>query len=715
MLNKQKNRSKRRVPFIEQLQQTECGICCLAMIASYYKKDLSLYELRERLGNGRDGTSLFHLKKVCVQLDFNTKVFRTSADNLDQVPLPAILFWGDNHYVILEDINKDKFKIVDPGSGRRTLLKEDFEKNFSNYVLVAEPNEQFELEKRKSIWHSFSPLITNRLKILSMILVFTMVIQLLTIMMPILTQYTIDKIIVPKNGDLLKYFLIGIIIVALVQSTFYYIRGKILIKLNNELDYHLQTDFFKHILKVPYQFFLLRSFGDLLFRASSLKVIRDQVTQQVVQGLLDSLILIGLFVYMIIQSPLLALVIVVCAAGNILVVFFTQKALSEKNQIEIKEHAETQGIQTEMLYGIFSIKTSGIEENIYKKWLSNFNRLLAAYKEKGTVLNKMNSSVNFLQYLSPLLILYISAIQLLNGQITLGVLVAFQSIAGQFFSLTSGLVHIVNSFILTKSYLTRIEDVFDAPEEQNNGKIKKTLQGNISLKNVSYSYSKHSPEVLKDIDLEIKRGQKVAFVGKSGSGKTTLANLITGLLTPNDGAVYYDGTSTEFLDINHIRKQIGIVPQTTNLFNRTILENITLHNSQASIEDAIEAAKIAQIHDEIMEMPMNYNTLISEMGMNISGGQRQRIVLAKALLNKPSILILDEATSSLDYVNESKIDNYLKEINCTRIIIAHRLTTVIDSDLIVVFDKGRIVDYGNHQKLMGRSGFYSEFYKEMIG
>ncbi|MDN4495533.1 peptidase domain-containing ABC transporter [Ureibacillus aquaedulcis] len=714
MSKKRLHKHKRRVPFIEQMQQTECALCCLAMVSSFYYKELSLYELRERMGNSRDGTSLFHLKKVAEQIGFESKGFRLPSSNLTEIPLPAVLFWGENHYVVLEKIDHGKFQIVDPGSGRRTLSKEDFEKQYTGYALTLVPKERFEHKKIDSVWKNFSSLITNRLKIFTTILILTLALQIFSVLMPFIIQFTIDDIIVPQNTDLLKYFILLIIFMVLFQTIFYYFRGKILIRLHNELDYQLQTDFFKHILKVPYQFFLLRSFGDLIFRASSMKIIRDQVANQIVKGFLDSIILIGLFLYMVIQSPILALITLVCAFANIAIVLISQRLLSEKNQIEIKEQSETQGIQTEILYGIFSVKTSGVEKNIYARWLGKFNRLLQAYREKGVVLNKVNTSANFLQYLSPLLILFIGAQQLLSGHITLGILVAFQSISGQFFSLTSGVVQIVNSFILTKSYLTRVEDVFDAPVEDNGGKIKKVLKGDIRLENVSYSYSKYSPKVVEDINVEIKKGQKVAFIGKSGSGKTTLANIITGLLKPDNGTVYYDDISTEYLDLTNIRKQIGIVPQTASLFNRTILENIKLHNTEASMQDVIEAAKVAQIHDEIMQMPMKYNTVISEMGMNISGGQRQRIVLAKALLNKPSILILDEATSSLDHVNESKIDNYLSEINCTRIIIAHRLTTVMNCDLIVVLDNGKIIDVGNHQQLIERSGFYSQYYREMI-
>ena len=239
-----------------------------------------------------------------------------------------------------------------------------------------------------------------------------------------------------------------------------------------------------------------------------------------------------------------------------------------------------------------------------------------------------------------------------------------------------------------------------------------SLKGGIELQNVSFSYTKYSPPVIKNISLKIEPGQKVALVGKSGSGKSTLARIILGLYQPDEGRILYDGHDLADIDKSTLRKQMGVVPQDVTLLNRSILENITLHNPKATMEEVIQAAKVAQIHDEIMAMPMKYHTMISEMGMNVSGGQRQRIALAQALLHKPSVLVLDEATSSLDHVNEEEIDAMLQQMKCTRIVIAHRLTTVMNADLILVLDDGEIIEQGTHEELLKSSEYYRSFYKE---
>ncbi|AMQ71643.1 MULTISPECIES: peptidase domain-containing ABC transporter [Bacillus] len=707
-------KTRSRIPFIEQMQQTECALCCMAMIASYYKNDLSMYELRERLGNGRDGTTLLHLRNMAKQLKFETKTYKADTKQLRNLVLPAILYWDNNHFVILEKITSHALIIVDPGSGRKKVKEKDFTEKYSGYALTLYPGNGFEQRKRKNIWTSFSFLVTNRPKIFSAILFLTFLLQLFTVAMPVLIQFVIDRIIVPDYRELLNAFLIGICGIILFHSLFSFIRGKILINLHNVLDYDIQSRFFKHLLKLPYQFFLLRSFGDLLFRANSMKVIRDQIVNQVVKGLLDSAVILVILLYMLIQSPLLAVIVFLIGTSNVLLIALSQRYISEANQMEIKGHTEVQGAQTEMLYGIFGVKTSGVEKMIYDRWLYRFKNLLCAYRKKENVLNYVNTASSTLQLMAPLIILWVGAHQVFTGSITLGMLVAFHSISTQFFMLSGNIVQTINSFILTTSYLKRVGDVLDAPTESREDKMKKTLNGDIQLKNVTFAYSKYSENVINNVSLNIKKGQKVALVGQSGAGKTTIANMIIGLFSPTDGEIYYDGISINELDLGHLRRQIGTVPQNVMLFNRSIYDNITLHNPEATPEQVIEAAKAAQIHDEIMNMPMQYHTMVSEMGMNISGGQRQRIALAKALLGKPSILVLDEATSSLDHLNESKIDAYLSGINCTRVVIAHRLTTVMNCDLIVVVDKGRIIESGSHHELLRISSFYSQFYKEMI-
>ncbi len=713
-MSNQKIKTRRRVPFIEQMQQTECGLCCMAMVSAYYKSHVSLYELRERLGSGRDGTTLLHLKNLGEQLGFTAKCYRLAPEDLNKVYLPAILFWDEKHYVVLEKITKKHFVIVDPSIGRRRLTLEAFQKSYSGYVLTLIPTEKVTPKKDKGVWGDFFKHLWKMPRLFVTIVVFSLLIQLFTLGMPLLIQFVIDEIITPKEHSLLNVFLLGIIFLIFFHTTFSFIRGRILITLQNRLDYQLMTQFFQHLLRLPYQFFQLRSFGDLLFRANSLRAIRDIISNQLIKGILDLGLLYVILMYMLSNSLVMTAWTLLIASLNVILLVVSRPRINEVNQEEITKHAVVQGTQTEILYGIFGVKTAGVEQMMYQRWLGQFKDLIKAYRKKEIFLNYINTFAGALAIVAPLMILWIGANQVVTGKISLGGLIAFYSISGQFFSLSNSIVHTASAFILTESYLRRIQDVLDAPPEvtSENAIRLDSLKGGIELQNVSFSYTKYSPPVIKNISLKIEPGQKVALVGKSGSGKSTLARIILGLYQPDEGRILYDGHDLVDIDKSTLRKQMGVVPQDVTLLNRTILENITLHNPEASMEEVIQAAKVAQIHDEIMAMPMKYHTMISEMGMNVSGGQRQRIALAQALLHKPSVLVLDEATSSLDHVNEEEIDAMLQQMKCTRIVIAHRLTTVMNADLILVLDDGEIIEQGTHEELLKSSEYYRSFYKE---
>ncbi|KZS46179.1 peptidase C39 [Paenibacillus glucanolyticus] len=717
--NKQDHRW--RVPFIEQMQQTECGACCLAMVMHYYKSSISMYDLREALGSGRDGTSMYQLKKAAEQFQFTGKCYKSDLSFLETLQLPAIILWDENHYVVLERIknknkknsNEKKYTIIDPAIGRKHLIEESFMRHFHGYVLELIPTVTFERVKAANVWATMFRLIIQNKKMFMLVFLVTAVLQLCAIAMPILIQQLIDKVIMPANTTMMSVMALGIIIMLVTSSIFTYIRGRILITMHNVLDSLLQTNFFQHLLKLPYSFFMLRSFGDLLFRANSLNMIRELISGSIIRGLLDALMLIVLFIYMSIQSTSLALLVVALSLINIIAIVFTKKVIAEWNQRQILAGTNVQSVQTEMLLGIFHIKTSGVEGSMFEKWQQHFMNLLDIYRSKERITNILVTLTSLLQITAPLIILWVGAYRVFDGVISLGILIAIQSIASQFFGVSGSLVGTVNSFILTTSYLKRVQDVLDASIENYDGRKKIELTGKIELENVSYAYSKFSDPILSDISMSIKPGQKVSIIGQSGAGKSTLVNLLIGLFEPTTGHICYDDIYSNNLDMQHVRKQIGTVPQNIYLFNRSILDNIRFSAAEATIEDVMEAAKAAQIHDEIMQMPMKYHTMISEMGMNLSGGQRQRIALAKALLTKPTVLLLDEATSSLDHLNEERIDRYLSDIACTRIVIAHRLTTVMNSDVILVLDQGRISAIGTHEQLLKKSDYYRRYYCDL--
>ncbi|MBD1372090.1 peptidase domain-containing ABC transporter [Hazenella sp. IB182357] len=715
-MKEKKLRHRRRVPVIEQLQQTECGICCLAMIAGYYKKSVSFNDMHEFVSAGRDGVSLLNLRMLAEHLDFTAKVYKVNIGDLGQIRLPAVLYWENKHYVVLEKITKNAFVIIDPAFGRRKITPQQFEVAFSSYVLTCVPTEKFTQQKETNIWIPFFKILWEKPSLFLSILFITLFLQLITLGIPTLIQFVIDKVIQAQRMELLNTFLLGLALSLMFHTAFTYLRGKSLITLNNRLDEQMMKRFFRHLLQLPYQFFQLRSFGDLIFRANSLRVIRDILSNQLIKGVLDFSLLFVVLAYMFSQSMILTGFVVCLASLNIILMIWSRPRITEANQEEIVKSTAVQGLQVEVLYGIFGVKSAGVEKNLYGRWDDKFNDLLKAYRRKETVMNRLNTVTSALGLMSPMLVLWVGAQLVFEGAISLGALIALHTLANQLFSLSSSIVHTGNSFFLASSYLRRVQDVLDAPIEyqpENPVKLEK-LKGEIELQRVDFSYTKYTTPSVRNISMRVKPGKKVAIIGKSGSGKSTLARLILGLYQPTQGRILYDGFDLNQLEKSSLRRQIGVVPQDVTLFNRSILENIKIHNPEASLEQVIEAAQIAQIHDEIMKMPMKYNTIISEMGMNISGGQRQRIAVARALVHKPSILVLDEATSSLDYQNEEKMDRYLTNMNCTRVVIAHRLSTVMNADLIIVMDEGRIVEKGTHESLLQKEGFYEKFFSKQM-
>ena len=369
-----------------------------------------------------------------------------------------------------------------------------------------------------------------------------------------------------------------------------------------------------------------------------------------------------------------------------------------------------EAIQTETIHSMLGIKTSGIENDIWNNWKDQYRLSMKAYKQKGTILNLYSTIISLMQLIGPLIVLLFGIREFLSGRISIGESIACYSLAASFIGTSLSLFNLWNDLSMASSYLERIVEI--TTEEQEyipEDPVPVTVQGDIEFRNVSFSYSKNSKPIIKNLSFTIKKGTKFAIVGPSGSGKSTITKLLLGLYKPTSGSIYYEGVDINKLDVKDLRKQIGVVPQDMSLFNRTIAENISLNNDYP-LEEIQSSARIANIHDEIMAMPMNYRTMISNMGNNLSGGQRQRIVLARTILNKPNVMILDEATSSLDNINEKLVSDHFKKCGSTQIIIAHRLSTIIDADKILVLQNGTLKEIGTHNELMKMNGLYTTLY-----
>ncbi|MEK4082243.1 peptidase domain-containing ABC transporter [Solibacillus sp. FSL K6-1126] len=704
---------KRRVPFIEQMQQTECGLSCLAMVLSYYSYEVNLPELRKKTEGGRNGTDLLTLKNLAIsyKLDANGKVVPLKL--LPSIQLPAILFWNKKHYVVLEKIEIGSATIVDPEIGRLTLKMTEFQENYSGVVLSLFPSKDFttrKLDKKEK--YSYFNQFLNQKKLGIKILVISVLLQLLAVTVPVSIKYIVDNIL--KGITLNTINVIGIfgILTFLIYYGFTLLHGGLLVKLQNNLDINLMNRFISHLMSLPYKFFEMRTSGDLILRTNSNVIIRQIISNQLITSLINISLIIVLLIYMLSQSVKLTLSVLVIAFLQIGIIALTKTKLKMMTQAELSAQTNTNGFITEAIHGISVIKSLGIEKEMYTDWSELFNKQIISSKNKLLYQNKINALISSLMFLAPLIVAWFGSILVIQKEITIGTLFAFQSLVAIFLTPFTSMATSFSEIIRIGTLLERIRDILGTESEQqlNMKKIEKP-KGNISIENLTFGYNDRN-EIIKNISFKVSKGQKVAFIGKSGSGKSTLASLLAGLYEPNSGTIKYDDENIQFLDKSHLRKQIGMVLQEDFLFNRTIKENIIMHNKDITLKDVEKACQIAQIHEDILNMPMKYETIISETGTNISGGQRQRIVLARALARNPSILILDEATSALDTLTERKISDMLDVLDCTRIIIAHRLSTIISADKIIIIDEGQILDQGTHEDLLSRSAYYREFYND---
>ena len=703
-----------RTPVLLQLSETECGATALGIVLAHHGRWVDAEQLRETCRVGRDGSTGADVVRAARRFGLEATGWSASASALQRLPLPAVLHWGFRHYVVLEAVKRSGYAINDPAAGRRTVGEEEFDREFTGVVLTMTPGPDFERSaKRAGMAKTLWPWLRHTRAPLAFAAICGLLLAIPGLALAAVLSVFIDEVLVGNQSGWGAALIGAAVALGAVSAVLSWLQQHCLNRLAIRLSVVHSDRFVTHLFQLPARFFVNRFAGDLARRTGLVDSVSRQastIVASVAIELVRSLIFLSVVIW---YDPLLAVVVALLGAANAGALRWIHRARRDENQKVQRESVLLAGLSAFGLRSMDTLQATSAQDDFFARWSGQQARELTAQQKFGELGYVSGAVPALFQILGSAAVIGIGGWRVTSGALSVGLLLGLLVLTRSLLQPVGRLVSLVDDLSLLDANMRQIEDVKRSPHDErfstrsDSGPLRVStlrgrprLAGRVELRNVTFGFRDDRPPVIEDFSLSIGVGQRVAVVGPSGSGKSTLLRLLSGEYSPWSGQVLYDGVPLREIPREILNSSLAVVDQQILLFSGTVRDNLTLWNPAISDRQVASASRDALLHGEIMQRESGYQSAVSEGGRNFSGGQRQRIEIARALVTDPAVLILDEATSSLDALTESRIDDALRRRGCTCLIVAHRLNTIRDSDLIVVLDKGKEVQRGTHDELI---------------
>ena len=709
-------KKREKTPVVLQMEAAECGAASLGIILGYYKKYMSLEQLRELCGVSRNGSNAANVMAAAETLGMKAEGFSYEPEELKKLIPPFIIHWDFNHFVVFEGMDEKTGQVFlnDPAVGHRSVPWAEFEESFTGVTLVLRPGENFVRDgEPESVWRTLLSGILKDRHALGFILGVGLCLSLVNLGVPLISQTFLDDVLTYAHRGWLFDVLLALFISLVLTLTLNFLRLWCLLRWQGKMTIDDSSSFLSYVLKLPVSFFQTRYSGEIASRVQFHESIADFVTGRLAVAVLDFAIAVFYLFLLVLYNIKLTIIGVIFTAINIFVTWASYQWLQEQRMKLLQEQGNLYGISVAGIASIETLKANGNEDDFFVKWSDANAKYLTMAQRQEYYSQFINFVPAALGGVNGAIIMAEGGFSIMDGLMSVGIFVAFQSLMQNFQMPVERITAMSQDIQQTSSQMMKINDVYRYPLDPEKTLTAETmkvippkLSGRLELKQVNFGYSRTLPKLIKKLNLKLEPGRRVAIVGRSGSGKSTLAKLVSGLYQPWSGQILFDGVPSTDIPREIFAQSVAVVEQEIFLLEGTVAENIALFNPNVPRHDIIQAAKDAMIHEDIALMRGGYDAMLEEGGYNLSGGQRQRMEIARALAANPSLLILDEATSSLDPVTEQEIMKNIRRRGCACFIVAHRLSTIRDCDEIIVLEKGRVVQRGTHETLMEEDGYY---------